>query len=149
MKRLVLAAAAFLAFLPFIQPVKGRNLPLLLAESEGWKEKSLKGIFRKAYYSKDDYCRIYLFRKEKALLILTQKPTSHNQILKEGIRIGMNEENKPIFHIYYSTIDGNGEKSILLKKRPDLFRKYLEQAEDMEGLPREIKVALASLRNLK
>jgi hypothetical protein len=150
MKRFAIAAATFLAFLSFVQPVKGRNWPLLLVgEGGGWKEKSLKGIFRKAYYSKDDCCRIYLFRKEKTLLILTQRLTSNNQILKEGIRIGINEENESIFQVNYCTIDENGEKSIVLKKRPDLFRKYLEQAEEIEGLPREIKATLAYLCHLK
>jgi hypothetical protein len=150
MKRFAIAAAAFLAFLSFIQPGKGRSWPLLLVEKgAGWKEKSLKGIFRKAYYSRDDGCRIYLFRKEKTLLILTQEPTSNNQILKEGIQIGINEENESIFRINYYTIDENGEKSIALKKRPDLFRKYVEQTEKVEGLPREIKATLAYLCNLK
>lgn len=149
MRRFIVSAAVFWVLIPFFQPVNGRTLPYPPEERSRWEENSLQGIFRKAYYSRDDHCRIYLFKNGKALLILTQTPTSDKKILKEGIRIGINEESEPIFQTDYYIIDENGEKSIVLKEKPDLFKQYVEQTEQAEGLPKEIKAILAFFYNPK
>jgi hypothetical protein len=147
MKRLIIPVALYLFLLFFTPPVRGQNPSSVRQEpTNGWTEKSVKGTFRKAYYSNDGICRIYLFKAENAILIITQKEIAENQILKEEILLEKNQEAGYSLGVKYYLVEESGEKSVVLKKKPNVFKTYLERTGQAEGLPPDIKAALESLR---
>jgi hypothetical protein len=138
-------ALSFLLLLSTL-PVWGQNPSSVPQEKEGgWTEKSLKGTFRKAYYSNDGVCRIYLFRAEHSLLIITQKELGDNQIVKEQILLEKKEGTGYSPGVSYSLVEESGEKSIILKKKPNILKTYLGRTGQAESLPPEVRAALESL----
>jgi hypothetical protein len=146
MKRLIVPVGLLLLLLFSPLPGSGQNpSPVPQEPGNGWTVKSVKGTFRKAYYSNDGICRIYLFKDEHAILIITQKEIAENQILKEEILLEKNQGAGYSLGVNYFLVEEKGEKSVTLKKKPNVFKTYLERAGQAESLPPDIKAALESL----